>query len=63
MSKDIKIRITRREGNDFYAMTMGGKEIRFQTTGENDPRFKIMGMMYIEGKEMNLQIPDEVKLI
>jgi hypothetical protein len=58
LSKKIKIRINKREGKEFYVTTMGGQQIRMQTNGENDPRFQILGMYYIEGREMTMEIPD-----
>lgn len=60
--KNIPIKVRRREGNIFHCVTIGGKELKFQTEGETDPRFQILGMLYLEDKPFNMQVPNEVDI-
>ena len=57
--KTTTIRVKRREGNIFHCITRGGNEIAFETGGETDPRFHIMGMYYTKGKELPFDFPEE----
>ena len=60
--KTIPIKVKRREGNDFYCITIGGQEIKFRTQGERDPKFHILGGLYIDDIPFNLTVPDGMDL-
>ena len=62
MMKTIPVKVKRREGNDFYCVTIGGKEIKFRTEGERDPRFHILGGFYIDDICFYLTVPEEMKI-